>query len=57
MAVSRNVLLKKGITHILSVIDGLLPPYPNDFIYKVVEITDVKKSNILRHFRSTTKFI
>jgi len=57
MAVSKNILLKRGITHILSVIDGLLPPYPKDFVYKCVEITDVRKSNILRHFRSTTKFI
>jgi protein-tyrosine phosphatase len=57
VAVSKNILLKKGITHILSVIDGLLPPHPKDFVYKCVEITDVKNSNILRHFRATTKFI
>ena len=46
----KKVLKKLGITHILIVADNITPAHPADFIYKVIEIQDSKKTELERIF-------
>lgn len=54
-----NLFLLKShnITHILQVLSGLNPCFPNDIKYKVINVMDVPWENLGRHFSSCNKFI
>ena len=46
-----------GITNIISVISGFIPPYPNDFNYLVINALDNTNTSLLTHFEETNCFI
>jgi protein-tyrosine phosphatase len=46
-----------GITHIISVIEGFVPPYPDDFNYLVINALDNESTKIIKNFESSTSFI
>ena len=48
---------KRGITHVLSVVLGLDPLYPTDFVYKNVHIRDNEMQNLCQYFDECSKFI
>ena len=53
-----KVQLKKlGITHIISVIDGFIPPYPDDFNYLVINALDSENTDLSSNFEDTNAFI
>lgn len=52
-----KTLKKIGITHIISVISGFEPPYPNDFNYIVINALDNENTNLMEHFDKTNNFI
>jgi hypothetical protein len=53
----REMMKKKGITHVISVLAGYIPPYPDDFNYLVVNALDNENSNLSEVFEETYKFI
>ncbi|KAJ2604601.1 tyrosine protein phosphatase yvh1, partial [Coemansia sp. RSA 1694] len=58
MAESDKAKLKEaGVTHILSVARHYPPSFPNDFVYKAVEIDDLPEENIIQFFPETDVFI
>jgi len=46
-----------GITHIISVLPGFIPPYPNDFKYMVINAMDDENTNLDMIFEDANKFI
>jgi len=50
-------LKKYGITHIISVIAGYVPPYPDKFKYMVINALDDNNTNILKCFDDANNFI
>mmetsp|Transcript_36879 Transcript_36879/g.35611 ORF Transcript_36879/g.35611 Transcript_36879/m.35611 type:complete len:118 (-) Transcript_36879:176-529(-) len=46
-----------GITHILTVAEGLKPKYEDKFVYKVIKIDDFHTQDIKQHFESCLRFI
>jgi hypothetical protein len=46
-----------GVTNIISVISGFIPPYPNDFNYLVINALDNTNTSLLTHFEETNCFI
>ncbi|KAL8242601.1 hypothetical protein R6Q59_012903 [Mikania micrantha] len=57
-AANNKTLLKSlNITHILTVASSLPPAYPNDFIYKVVDVPDKEDVNIAKFFNDCFGFI
>jgi protein-tyrosine phosphatase len=50
-------LKELGITHIISVIAGYEPPFPNDFNYLVVCATDSENTELQDVFEKTNTFI
>ena len=56
-AYSHAVLKSRRITHILTVCDSLPPKFPNEFRYKVIEITDEPGSKLNVYFKETADFI
>jgi len=52
-----NILREIGITHILMVGYDLEAVFPNDFIYKSIEIDDKECSNIESFFEEAFEFI
>ena len=56
--ISDFYLLKSfGITHIVSAVVGLVPQFPDDFKYYMVEIGDTQDAPIDKKFRLTNNFI
>jgi hypothetical protein len=53
----RETLKKKGITHIISVLAGYEPPFPEDFNYLVINALDNQSSNLIDVFNDTSDFI
>lgn len=53
----RDTLKNKGITHIISVLAGYEPPYPDDFNYLVINALDNQTSNLSEVFEETREFI
>ena len=45
------------ITHIISVLPGYIPPYPNDFKYMVINAMDDENTNLSSVFEESNKFI
>ena len=54
---AKNILQKKGITHIISVLAGYEAPFVNDFNYLVINALDNQSSNLCEVFDETSKFI
>jgi hypothetical protein len=52
-----KTLKSKGITHIISVLPGFTPPYPNDFKYMVINAMDDENTNLDMVFEDSNKFI
>ena len=52
-----RTLKHHGITHILQVASGIRPMFPKDFHYKIIEVTDLSSSSIIRHFPAAISFI
>ena len=52
-----DVLKSKGITHIVSVILGYVPAYPDDFKYLIINALDNENNNISDVFESCNNFI
>lgn len=46
-----------NVTHILTVADSLPPKYPNDFVYKVVEVEDRRTTDLQQHFDECFDYI
>ena len=54
---NRYQLRKYGITHILTMAFGMRPLYPNQFVYKCVNVYDCPTENLLAHFPEAIDFI
>ena len=46
-----------GITHVISVIGGFIPPYPEDFNYLVINALDTSNTDLFENFEATNDFI
>lgn len=53
----KKKLKSNGITRVISVIEGFVPPYPNDFEYLVINAIDNHNSNLIYNFEITNRFI
>jgi protein-tyrosine phosphatase len=56
-ALNKQYLQESHITHILTVADNINQSYPNDFVYKNIEITDRIDFNLLEVLEDAIKFI
>ena len=56
-AISKPVLKRLGITHILGVASGILPMFPNEFTYKSINIKDDRQASMLAVLPSGLDFI
>jgi hypothetical protein len=54
---NKFLLKKNGITHILTVAQGIMPKFPTLFTYKLINILDCPSANLKQHFASCIKFI
>ena len=52
-----KTLKELGITHIISVLPGFTPPYPDDFKYMVINAMDDENTNLDMVFEDSNKFI
>ncbi|KAI4373967.1 hypothetical protein MLD38_012022 [Melastoma candidum] len=52
----KDNLKSLNITHVLTVAN-LKPPYPGDFVYKVIDVMDVSDARIMLHFEECIDFI
>ena len=53
----KELLLKFGITHILTVAKDHPPQFPSTFVYKVVPVHDMPYTNLQRRFPDCITFI
>jgi protein-tyrosine phosphatase len=53
----KEELIRLGITHIISVIPGHIPPYPNDFKYMIINAMDDDNTKLYTVFEDSNKFI
>ncbi|KAH7522383.1 hypothetical protein FEM48_Zijuj07G0132500 [Ziziphus jujuba var. spinosa] len=54
---NKDALKALNITHILTVAKSLGPAYPNDFVYKVVNVMDKEEENLKQYFDECFNFI
>ncbi|XP_061990956.1 dual specificity protein phosphatase 1B-like [Rosa rugosa] len=54
---NKDELKKLNVTHILTVANSLPPTYPNDFVYKVLNVTDTECTNLRQHFDECYNYI
>jgi protein-tyrosine phosphatase len=54
---NKNELKTLNITHVLTVASALLPAHPNDFIYKIINVTDREDTDIKQYFNECFNFI
>ncbi|XXG83478.1 hypothetical protein AAC387_Pa10g1218 [Persea americana] len=57
VASNKDALKNLDVTHILIVARSLEPAYPNDFIYKKIEVLDSPDTNLEQHFDECFNFI
>ncbi|XP_077248101.1 dual specificity protein phosphatase 1-like isoform X2 [Tasmannia lanceolata] len=57
VACNKVALKSLNVTHILTVAKSLDPAYPNDFIYKKIEVFDTPDTNLKQHFDECFNFI
>ena len=46
-----------GVTHVLSVMTGASPPFPQHFGYSVVQVRDIPEEDLLAHLPEATEFV
>ncbi|XP_010464177.1 PREDICTED: dual specificity protein phosphatase 1B [Camelina sativa] len=56
-ATNSDLLKSSNITHVLTVAVALVPPYPNDFVYKVIEVVDREETDLTVYFDECFTFI
>ncbi|RAL42066.1 hypothetical protein DM860_011849 [Cuscuta australis] len=56
-AMNRSTLKSLNITHVLMVANSLSPPYPSDFVYKVISVSDRADADISQNFEECFQFI
>ncbi|KAH7679244.1 protein phosphatase slingshot protein [Dioscorea alata] len=56
-AQDKEALKKLNITHILTVAKSLLPAYPNEFVYKRIDVLDSSTTNLAQYFDECFEFI
>nr|GFA58541.1 dual specificity protein phosphatase 1 [Tanacetum cinerariifolium] len=54
---NKTLLTSYNVTHILTVTNLLPPAYPNDFTYKIINVSDRKEVNIAYFFNDCFNFI
>jgi protein-tyrosine phosphatase len=54
---NKQLLLEKGITHIVSVLSDFDPPYADVFDYHFVEAYDIEEDPIILKFQNSNTFI
>ncbi|XP_008807219.2 dual specificity protein phosphatase 1B-like isoform X2 [Phoenix dactylifera] len=57
VALKKEVLKSLNITHILIVAKSLDPAFPNDFVYKKIEVLDTPDTNLQEYFDECFSFI
>ncbi|XP_021291262.1 dual specificity protein phosphatase 1B-like [Herrania umbratica] len=56
-ASNKSALKSSNVTHILTVANLSVPSYPNDFVYKIIEVMDREDTNLMQHFDECFSFI
>ncbi|KAL1211807.1 Dual specificity protein phosphatase 1B [Cardamine amara subsp. amara] len=56
-ATNKDLLKSSNVTHILTVAVALAPPYPLDFVYKVIEVVDRSETDLTVYFDECYSFI
>ncbi|KAK4776934.1 hypothetical protein SAY86_005622 [Trapa natans] len=56
-ATNKEALKCLNITHVLVVAKSIRPAYPDDFVYKVIEVKDREDECIRHHFDECLEFI
>ena len=56
-AYNKFMLKKNGVTHILTVAQGIAPKFSSLFQYKIINILDAPFANLKQHFQSCIKFV
>ncbi|KAM5569281.1 dual specificity protein phosphatase 1-like [Rosa sericea] len=54
---NKDELKKLNITHILTVAGSLAPAYPNEFVYKVLNVVDKESTDLKQHFDECFNYI
>nr|GEW28068.1 dual specificity protein phosphatase 1-like [Tanacetum cinerariifolium] len=54
---NKTLLTSFNVTHILTVANSLPPAYPNDFTYRIINVSDRKEVNIAHFFDDCFNFI
>ncbi|KAM1086862.1 hypothetical protein EV1_012484 [Malus domestica] len=54
---NKDELKNLNITHILTVANSLAPAYPNDFVYKVINVPDRVCTDLKQHFDECINYI
>ncbi|KAK9931320.1 hypothetical protein M0R45_018598 [Rubus argutus] len=54
---NKEELKNCNVTHILTVANSLPPQYPNDFVYKVLNVADTKCTDLKQHFDECFNYI
>ncbi|KAK9288009.1 hypothetical protein L1049_016454 [Liquidambar formosana] len=54
---NKTELKSLNVTHILTVTNSWGPAYPNDFVYKLIEVTDRETTRISEYFDECFNFI
>ncbi|XP_019709354.1 dual specificity protein phosphatase 1 isoform X1 [Elaeis guineensis] len=57
VAVNKELLKSLNITHILIVAKSLDPAFPNNFVYKKIEVLDTPDTNLQEYFDECFSFI
>jgi hypothetical protein len=49
-AYNKFMLKRNGVTHILTVAQGIMPKFTSQFNYKLINILDSPSANLQKHF-------
>lgn len=56
-AKNKEELKRLNITHILTVANYMIPLYPNEFVYKIINVPDKQDADIKQYFDDCINFI
>lgn len=56
-AANKYILNRHGITHVLTIGEGMYPKFPDSFIYKWIVEKDSATANLAQHFTACHSFI
>uniref|UniRef100_A0A1J3I921 Dual specificity protein phosphatase 1B n=1 Tax=Noccaea caerulescens TaxID=107243 RepID=A0A1J3I921_NOCCA len=54
---NKDLLKSSNVTHILTIAVALAPPYPDDFVYKVIEVVDRSETDLTVYFDECFSFM